>query len=293
MALPEDFDTFYQQQLDKSERLGTRPNNEEKLLRFSEGKTPIAILYIHGFTASRGEGEFVVDSIAREFGANTYYMRLPGHGTNKTDHATATFRDYLDEAITTLRMMRQLGDKVVIVGTSMGGLLATYLCAEYPDLVDGLILTSPFYEYTNKTGRILRVPGALQLVIWASGEDRPMERTEEFKAQITEGYDNYWYPEQYYAAIQHLEDLRNFAARDRYYKKVDLPVLLLAYYKDEQNQDGAAHVAAMKEVFEQFPSQDKKLVLLPDANHVMLSAYVRSDKDTIINTMRPFLQKFE
>ncbi|MEO1224073.1 MAG: hypothetical protein AAFX92_07575, partial [Pseudomonadota bacterium] len=45
------------------------------------------LLYIHGFGASRGEGEYVFDRVAEKYRANTYYMRLPGHGTNKEDHA--------------------------------------------------------------------------------------------------------------------------------------------------------------------------------------------------------------
>lgn len=54
--LPGDFEEFYREKLALSRRDGVKPGNEEKLLRAAPGKTPIAVLYIHGFTASKTEG---------------------------------------------------------------------------------------------------------------------------------------------------------------------------------------------------------------------------------------------
>lgn len=292
--LPASFEEFYKQELNTSRDLGARPGNEQKLIRYGD-KTPVALLYIHGFSASRAEGEYTVDVLADELHANTYYMRLPGHGTNREDHAAASFSDYLDNAITTLHMMQELGDTVIIVGTSMGGLVATYLAAEYPDMVDGLLLASPFYDYANTMGHALKVPGSLTLIQWMDGKDRPLKREGEWATKVQPGYDDYWYPQQYYAALQSLEDLRNYAAKDRVFEKVNVPVLVLAYYKDEEHQDGAAHVKAMEEAFSKFASTatgGNKLVKLPDAEHVMLSQYVKTDKDTILKVIRPFLEQF-
>ena len=106
--LPADFETFYQQKLAESAAKKARPGNEEKLIRFAP-KTNIAFLYIHGFTASRAEGEYVMDSIANLYQANTYYLRLPGHGTNKEDHAATKFSDYLTTGMDALQMVQQLG----------------------------------------------------------------------------------------------------------------------------------------------------------------------------------------
>lgn len=293
--MPETFDEFYEQELAESAKLNARPGNEQKLIRFKE-KTPIALLYIHGFSASRAEGEFVVDSLANLYQANTYYMRLPGHGTNKQDHADAKFSDYLDNAITTLHMMQELGDTVIIVGTSMGGLVATYLAAEYPDLVDGLLLTSPFYDYASGMGNLLKIPGVLPLMVLKDGNDRHIERVGDWATKVQPGYDDYWYPDQYYTALQSLEELRRFASRDQYFEKIEQPVLILAYYKDEENQDGAASVKAMEETLSKFSSTKNstgnKLVKLPDAEHVMMSRYVTTDKDTIFKTIQPFIEQF-
>src|SRR5690606_35296619 len=122
----------------------------EKWVRFSDGQTNYAIYYLHGYSAARAEGEMVLDSVANILMANTYYTRLPGHGIDSLDLGDIDFREMLDQAITDLRAMQLLGDKVIVVGTSMGGMVATYLAAEYPDLVNGLILVSPFYDYGIK-----------------------------------------------------------------------------------------------------------------------------------------------
>ncbi len=149
------FDEFYKYKLAKSRELNVRPGNEEKLIRKSPGKTPIAILYIHGFGASRAEGEEVVDKIADTFSANTYYLRHPGHGTTPEDHRDRVYYDYLEEGRVALKMTRLLGDKVIVIGSSMGGLVATHLAAQYPEDVSGLVLASPFYDFEDKTSRIL------------------------------------------------------------------------------------------------------------------------------------------
>ena len=74
---------------------GVRPQSLERLVRHQEGRTELAILYIHGFGSGRGEGEAVIDPLAKELGANLYYLRLPGHGASIDDHAQAKAGTYL------------------------------------------------------------------------------------------------------------------------------------------------------------------------------------------------------
>jgi pimeloyl-ACP methyl ester carboxylesterase len=292
-VLPANFNAYYQEKLAESAALNARPNNEEKLVRFAP-KTGLAFLYIHGFTASRGEGEYVMDSLAELYQANTYYVRLPGHGTNKEDHASAKYSDYLTAGMDALLMAQQLGDTVVLVGVSMGGLISTWLTAQRPDLVDALVLSSPFYDYAPAAGNALKVPGALRLLRWAQGDERDMNRTDEWLKIIRDGYDDYWYPEQLMQSLQSLEDLRNFAANGNVYKKVSPPTLLMYYYKDEEHQDGAAKVSMMLDAYAQFESTQKqdprnKLVAMPNGEHVMMSQYVICDQVPVFGEIKAFI----
>ena len=46
----------------------------------TKAKTPLAIVYIHGFSASKGEVRPLPDKVAAALGANLFYTRLTGHG---------------------------------------------------------------------------------------------------------------------------------------------------------------------------------------------------------------------
>ena len=43
-------------------------------------KTPFAIVYLHGFSASQGEGDPIHQEVAERYGMNLYLSRLSGHG---------------------------------------------------------------------------------------------------------------------------------------------------------------------------------------------------------------------
>lgn len=294
--LPETFDEFYKQKLAISKEEGVRPGNEEKLIRFSEGQTDLAILYIHGYSASRAEGEAVVDSLAKHYQANTYYLRLPGSGVDGEYHASVGYKEVLEETETALLMTQKLGKKVIVVGTSMGGLLAVHLAHRYPDIVKGMILYSPFFDYANPQGGLLKYPGMMTVANWLYGPDRKIEYNENFLERKQEGYENYWITEQKFIALRTLEDLRAFVSRKKNFKKVACPVLLMYYYKDDKTQDSAASVKAMKAAFKLFGTKAegevyKKVVAIEDGNHVLTSRYVRTDKETVEAESIEFLDR--
>ncbi len=290
IELAADFDTFYQQQLAISKQAKARPNNEERLVRYSKGLTDYAILYIHGFGASRAEGEYSIDRLAAAIKANTYYIRLPGHGTNIEDHVQTPFQEYLAVAEKTLAHMPLLGKKVIVIGTSMGGMVATWLAAQHPDKVQALILASPFYDYVDPTAKILWWPGGVSLGELIIGKYRVKAGSRGPKTK--EGYESYWYVPQYLAAIYNLQQLKEFASREEVFTKVKVPVLLLVYYQDEQHQDETASVLAMRKAFALFstPENQKRLVEIVDGNHVLFSEWVRTDKEKVHQHLLEFVK---
>jgi pimeloyl-ACP methyl ester carboxylesterase len=288
-SLPTSFDEFYQKQLKESQAKGARPGNEERLVRYSTGKTKFAILYIHGFGASRAEGEYITDRIAKTYKANTYYLRLPGHGTNPEDHRDTPFSEYLKTAEDALQMMDQLGEKTVVFGTSMGGLITTYLASKYPEKITAIVLASPFYDFTDKSGNIYNFIWGKNFVQAAFGEIRGNTSRPENDPSFA-----YWYKDQYYAAIQNLSDLKRAIGTQEVYEKVTLPVLMLYYYKSQEEQDKSADVSKMLAVYDEFggssgPNPLSRKVQIENGNHVLLSEYVESDKVTIEAEIKKFL----
>jgi len=57
---------------------------------FKEQRTPVSILYVHGFSATSEEIRPVPDRLADALGANLVYTRLTGHGRGGDAMAEAT-----------------------------------------------------------------------------------------------------------------------------------------------------------------------------------------------------------
>lgn len=105
------------------------------------------ILFIHGFTGSPQELKPLVDYLAlRQPGCIHSVPTLSGHGvelTLKGMTAAHWFRD-VENAY---RLLAKKVDKVVVVGFSMGGMLAMYLALRYK--VQKLVLLSSSLKYID------------------------------------------------------------------------------------------------------------------------------------------------
>lgn len=285
--LPSSFGEFYREKLATSRSLDARPGNEEKLVRHSRGKTPLAFLYIHGFGASRGEGEYILDMAANKLRANTYYLRLRGHGTNIEDQKNATMTMHLDDSIDALRMMERLGDRVIVVGTSMGGLIATFLGARYPERIAALILSSPYYDFHDPSARLLYHYPLFRLITTLM----PMRVSPAPVPPEEDNWTKYWYREQYLAATAQLVDLHRLIARGAIYESIRIPVLMLYNEGDE-----SASVPRMKEAFARFggdagPHPLNRAVAVEPGSHVLLSKYDRTNRDLVLREIVEFSRR--
>lgn len=138
----------------------------------SRARTPVAIVYIHGFSASKAELRPVPDMVARTLGANLFYTRLAGHGRNEAAMAEPTVGDWLDDLSEAVAVGRRIGEKVVIVGTSTGGALTAY-GASLPDMLDGVagvVLISPNFAVRDWRSFLLTMPYARQIVPFLHGD---------------------------------------------------------------------------------------------------------------------------
>ena len=90
-------------------------------------KTPYSIVYIHGLGASWAEGDPVHKNLAARYGANLYLARLHDAGINDPDaFDDLTPENFVAGAKRALAIGQALGDSVIVIGTSAGGLLTVY-----------------------------------------------------------------------------------------------------------------------------------------------------------------------
>lgn len=139
-----------------------RPGDGKRILWAGAkgAKTPLAIVYIHGFSGGPAEIRPVPDEVARNLGANLFFTRLAGHGRDGKAMATASAEDWLFDMAEAMAIGRRLGDRVIVMGTSTGGTLAA-LAATDPALNGGLagtVLISPNFGVQPPAQWLLDAP---------------------------------------------------------------------------------------------------------------------------------------
>lgn len=247
-----------------------KPDNEGIILwGDSVGQpTTFVLLYLHGFSASRYEGYPVTHDFVREFKVNAYLPRLADHGLQKNEPLLDMTPAHLyHSAQEALVIAHKLGQKVVIMGTSTGCTLALMLAADYPQLVDGLILYSPNIKIKNPLAPLLSGPWGLQITRAIHGgkyavSDDPAD-SEDCK---------YWYCRYRVEAQVYLQQLLDMRMNRREFEKVRQPVFLGYYYKDADHQDQTVEVKAALKMFDELgtPENEKMKVAFPEAGaHVI------------------------
>ncbi|MEI8012277.1 MAG: alpha/beta fold hydrolase [Candidatus Omnitrophota bacterium] len=169
--LPQDLDMY----LAQSEKYPDIIPGTEKTIAWanpSKSKTPVAIVYLHGYSASRQEVAPLCEKLAVRWGANVYYTRLTGHGRNAETLVNAHVNDLLHDALEAIAIGRRLGDRVIVIGTSAGGALAAWL-AEQPgnDDVMAYVLLSPAVGFKHPLAGLLLGPWAVQLARLVEGPE--------------------------------------------------------------------------------------------------------------------------
>jgi pimeloyl-ACP methyl ester carboxylesterase len=97
-------------------------------------------LFVHGLGSSSCFYKTITPSLNST--VRCISIDTPGSGLSelsKTEQSTSTIAK---DAITLLDAL-EIREKVVIVGHSMGGIIASYIAAEYPDRVKGVVLIGP------------------------------------------------------------------------------------------------------------------------------------------------------
>ena len=148
-------------------------------------RTPVSIVYLHGFSASKGEVRPLPDQVAESLGANLFYTRFTGHGRDGPAMASASVRDWVGDAAEALAIGRLIGERVVIMATSTGGGIATWALAQ-PELredVAGAILISPNYQIKAGGSWVLTMPWGGLVANLLTGGERGFEPRNELQAK--------------------------------------------------------------------------------------------------------------
>lgn len=152
------------------------PNVAKQIIwaRAPQQKTPLSLIYIHGFSASAEEIRPVPDRLATALGANLFYTRLRGHGRGSAAMDEATIADWMDDMGEALAIGRRLGEKTIVISSSTGGTISAVAALD-PMLsahIKGFIFVSPNFGINNPFAGLLTWPLAQHWVPLILGDTR-------------------------------------------------------------------------------------------------------------------------
>lgn len=175
IALPRETDALERWLKVSEQRYGDIVEGTEKHIRWAHDdrrRTPLSIIYLHGYTATRQEVDPLCDELAEALGANVFYTRLAGHGRPARAMGEVRGSDWLRDAREALEIGRRIGERVIVVGTSTGGTLALWL-AQRDDAapIAAQILISPNLGPRSRSGELLAGPWGAQLLQLLVGDE--------------------------------------------------------------------------------------------------------------------------
>jgi len=250
----------------KESKLKIKSDNESRIIWANDSlknKTSICLLYLHGFSASWYEGNPIHIDFAHRYGMNLYIPLLASHGIDTTEALINMTPDRLYEsAKEALVIAQSLGEKVILMSTSTGGTLSLKLAAEFPDLMESLILLSPNVAINNSAAFLLSKPWGLQIARNVYKGNYRITNTD-FASEDC----RYWNCKYRLEAVVYLQQLVESTMRKEIFAKINKPVFLGYYYKDEENQDKVVKVDAMLKMFDELgtPENMKQKIAFPEA----------------------------
>lgn len=289
-ASPAALDVYVMQ---KESKFHLKPENEARIIWMDSlhRKTPYSVVYLHGFSASQKEGDPVHLNFARQFGYNLYLARLDQHGIDTSEALLdMTANGLLKDAKEALAIGKELGEKVILMGTSTGGTLALALAAEYPDDVAAIINMSPNISINEPMIAMVDEPWGLEIARLVRG-GKYFEYTPENPEKA-----KYWYTRYRLEAVVELENLVVNTMTPETFAKIHQPVLNLYYYKNEKEQDPTVKVSAILDMHRELgtPENLKRAVPIPNAGaHVIGSSLASKDIPAVESAITQWWKEIE
>jgi alpha-beta hydrolase superfamily lysophospholipase len=156
---------------------GIRPGAEKGIVWADprlRARTPVSLVYLHGFSADRHEIDPVPQRVAGALGANLFYARLTGHGRDGSAMAEASVGTWLQDVEEALAVGTTIGRRVVLMGTSTGGTLALWAAGQprWRDVLEAVVLLSPNLGLRDPNARLLLLPWGKALARLVVGKER-------------------------------------------------------------------------------------------------------------------------
>lgn len=210
--------------------------------------TEHAIVYIHGFSATRQEIMPLPQMVAETLAANIFYTRLSGHGRPGQHMGEADSSDWIRDAREAWEIGQRLGRKVILISVSTGGTLSTWISAQPSSKqLHSQILISPNFDIADKSGYLLTWPYGLEVAQWFLDNERGFSPHNPEQAK-------YWTTRYPLTAVKQLLNLLQEV------EKLDKTTIKAPTQIIYSPEDKVVDTAAIEEAYMQLGSPIKQLI---------------------------------
>ncbi len=243
-----------------------------------KNRTPLALIYLHGFSASHREIYPVMEQLSQELKANVFLARLSGHGQDGAAMGRVNVNDWLHDAEEALAVATELGERVMVVGTSTGGSLSVWLASNHPQ-VKGMVLLSPNFGPYDKRSEWMLLPWGPVVAKIMIGD--------------TFGYppENEWWSRNFTTQFP-TEGLFPMMATVSLVRNIDLKQLLTPTLVLYTKKDNVVDPQRIERFYQVLGSPKKQLIDVPDAAGHVLAGDHTSPKttDSVIRLIAAFIR---
>ena len=115
------------------------------------------LVFIHGYSSSKNTWDRVTNELSNFYNITTIDLRGMGRSGRFSDKFT--YDVWINDLVIVLEKLFE--QKIILIGHSLGGWLATNIASRRPDLVSKLILVDPYTSAPNEIrNKIRRIPSA-------------------------------------------------------------------------------------------------------------------------------------
>lgn len=211
-------------------------------------QTDLCFLYLHGFSATWQETAPLTSRLASIRGANVMHGRLAGHGEG-SDGMLTPAEHWLQSVTDHFDIASRIGKKVIVVATSTGCTLTTYLLNQpaLAEKIHACVFMSPNFRIRNPFGFLLTWPFADKWNHFILGREHSWEPISEAQAKA-------WTHQYSTLALIEMQKCVDFAARLDY-GSFTTPLAVMY-----MQNDTTIHPPTAIDVFNRWGARSKTLI---------------------------------
>jgi carboxylesterase len=216
-------------------------------------KVPFGVLVVHGFTSSLE----CVSGLVPYLKNRKIPYRFPilrGHSAQPQDMVGTTHRDWYADAEAALAELMDITEKVIVIGLSMGGLVALELGMNNPGAVSHVVLVAPALRFVDPLAFFAPVLSRI-FPFWPSpsayhDRDRELRQNRNYRIFATDAFASLYE----YAGIV-----------EKRLPEFDRPLLILQSRADQVVEPESARI-----IYNRIASRQKRILWFEESGHEML-----------------------